>query len=483
MTSSPICPSSEVRGSPAKASILLVEDEELLAEALVCQLEDEGFACDVSPSLKKARQALAVEPYDLVLLDVRLPDGNGLDFLAELKAGSGVDLPIVILTSFAKVEDAVRALKLGAADYLVKPDDPNQTLFVLERALSDSERRRKIGYARERDILAVEGVELLGNSVPMQNLRREVSRIASLDPGSGGVAPTVLILGETGAGKDFTARSIHRAGPLAGRPFVQVDCAALPGNLIEAELFGHEKGAFTQADHARTGLIEAAEDGTLFLDEIGELPLDLQAKLLAVLDRRTVRRIGSSRERAVRARFIAATNRDLSAMVDSGRFRADLFYRLNVLSLSIPPLRERKSDIMPLARKFADEVARRFGLEPIRFDEGSERALVDYSWPGNVRELKHVMERAGLLHPGGLFPVSFLDVGVGTGPSRARESSAERGVSEEEVDYDLERMEKHLIRRALQREGGNVSRAARLLGLSRGSLRSRMARHGLDRSD
>ncbi|MBC8329098.1 MAG: sigma-54-dependent Fis family transcriptional regulator [Planctomycetes bacterium] len=451
-------------------SILLVEDQVPLSRVLRLQLERAGHLCTPAFTLREARALLEANEYQVALLDIRLPDGNGLDFLAEVKQGDHPELAVVVLTSFASVEDAVQAIKLGAADYLTKPEGPGQTLVLVERALHAAQEAGRLHYARQRDHHALDGAQWMGDSEPARQVRAEIARLAEMGS-EDTLLPTVLIQGETGAGKDLAARLIHLSSPRAQRPFVQVDCAALPEGLFEAELFGHEKGAFTQAHQSRCGLIEAAEDGTLFLDEIGEVPLDLQAKLLAVLDRRQVRRIGSTRERRVEARFLAATNRDLAALVARGRFRGDLYYRLKVLNLELPPLRERSEDVIPLAESFAAETSRRYGLQPPVLDQEARAALRSYGWPGNVRELKHMMERATLLHPGS--PLAAATLGLGAGAAR-RTAPDDLG-----ADLDLAQHEKALVEEAMRRAEGNVSQAARLLGLSRGALRNRLDRFGI----
>ncbi len=452
------------------ARILLVEDNDLLAEALSFQLSHEGYPCSIAPSLRSARSKLQDQPFDLVLLDVNLPDGNGFELLREIQQRFEGELPVVLLTSFAKVEDAVRALKEGAADYIVKPDNPQEAIAVLKRVLTESERNRLLNLARKREQQGKPRSKILGDSAPMRRVKDEIRQIASLNLQGNGTRPTVLILGETGSGKGLAARGIHHKSQGShDRPFIHVDCSSLPDTLIESELFGHEKGAFTQADRTRTGLIEAAEDGTIFLDEIGEVSLPMQAKLLSVLDRRMVRRVGSDLERPVRASFVAATNRDLEQMVKQGEFRADLFYRLNVITLNLPPLRDRGDDILLLAQQFATNVAQRYALEPLMFSERAQRALLEYRWPGNVRELKHVVERAVLLSPGQDFPIQLLD---------SADSSAIEG-KDKPADFDLKSHEKALILAALEAESFNISRAAKKLGISRGSLRGKLVKHGI----
>ena len=341
-----------------KLRVLLVEDETLFARAVVKRLRQAGYACEAAETLAAGRAAIRQLAPDIVLLDMRLPDGSGMDLLAELTAHG---TPVIVMTAYGEVSDAVSAMKQGAADYLKKPVDLEELLLAIGKAQQSLQLRHQLDHSRQRDSHAVEGVELIGSSPAMLAAQGQIQRIAKLVSVADVAPPTVLITGETGTGKDVAARLLHQSC-LGDRPFVHVDCASLPADLIESELFGHEKGAFTSAQGARCGLIEAAEDGTLFMDEIGELPLGLQAKLLNVLERRMVRRLGSTKERPVPARFVAATNRDLQQMVLEGRFRADLYYRLNVLSVEMPSLRQRGDDIFLLAEHFAQQTSRRYGL-------------------------------------------------------------------------------------------------------------------------
>jgi transcriptional regulator with GAF, ATPase, and Fis domain len=298
-----------------------------------------------------------------------------------------------------------------------------------------------------------------------------VERISRLSQAEDVIPPTVLVLGETGTGKDVIARLLHEKSSRNSKPFVHVDCASLPKDLIESELFGHEKGAFTNAHVARTGLIEAAEDGVLFLDEIGELPLDLQSKLLAVLERRTLRRVGTTQERPVAAWIVAATNRDIESLSEQGEFRSDLYYRLNVMSLSMPPLRERGNDILLLANHFAGQTARRYGIQFEGFSEDAEQALIEYTWPGNVREMKHLLERAVLLSGRGVLEEEFLSI-----DKKAIPKSEDNDINE---DLTLGEAELQLIKQALERTNRNVSKAARELGITRMALRYRIKKYDL----
>jgi two-component system, NtrC family, response regulator AtoC len=380
---------------------------------------------------------------------------------------------VVVMTAYGELDDAVAALKLKALDYLKKPIDLDELLLTVERTLKQVEVRRSLDYSRQRDGRALESARLLGDSPVMQQLRAQIERVGQVSSRAGEAPPTVLILGETGGGKDLAAKLLHLASARRDRPFVHVDCAGLPKELIEAELFGHEKGAYTGAHTARTGLIVAAEDGTVFLNEIAELPLELQSKLLTVLERRTVRQVGSSRERKVPAWFIAATNRDLEEMVKLERFRADLFYRLKVLTLTMPPLRERGDDVILLARHFVQQTAQRYGLYEPELTSDLIEALRRYAWPGNVRELAHLVERAVLLCDGRQLTRAAMN--LEGGHSEEQSLTVVNGLR----DMTLEAAECQLIKQALERSQGNVSEAARRLGVTRMALRYRMDKHGI----
>ncbi len=456
--------------SATPARILLVEDEALFAKAVSRRLQKAGFDAYAVATLAAAEQSVRTTEPDLLLLDMRLPDGSGLDFLQRLRGQLGSEIPVIALSAYGELEDAVLAMKFGAADYLKKPIDLDELLLNVRKVLHHSRISQQLVYSRAREASGGDEVELIGESSAAQTLRAQIARIAQL--GHEGAAPTVLIVGETGTGKDLAARLLHQRSPRAAQPYVHVDCAALPKELIEAELFGHVKGAFTSAVSERTGLIEAAENGVLFLDEVGELPLELQAKLLAVLERRALRRVGSSQERRINAWFIAATNRDVERMVRDGTLRSDLYFRLNVMTLKLPPLRERAGDALLLAEHCARQIARRYGLADFALDSSARAALLAYPWPGNVRELRHVIERALLLANGGLLSAEALLL-----PGPAVAAVAE--VSQDLFGMTLEQAEKFLIEQALRRTANNVSEAARQLGITRMTMRYRMKQHGL----
>ena len=446
------------------AKVLIVEDEVLFARAVMRKLQTAGYECEHVETLQDARAIARQFAADLVLLDMRLPDGNGLEILPDLIAKNAT---VIVMTAFGEISDAVHAIKQGAVDYLKKPIDLEELLLSVQKVEAGTLQSNSLDYSRQRNAHAVEGVEMLGESLAMENIKGQIKRIAQF-VADDVVPPTVLISGETGTGKDVAARWLHASCPNKDKPFVHIDCASLPAELMESELFGHEKGAFTGAVSSRPGLIEAAEEGTLFLDEIGELPLSLQAKLLNVLERRMVRRLGSTKERPVPARFIAATNRDLHQMSLQGHFRQDLYYRLNVMSISMPPLRERAGDALLLARHFANQTAKRYGLAAPTFSADAIATLSDYAWPGNVRELKHQVSRAMLLCHNSL--ISGADLVVG-GPSN---SEALAQVAGQATLYETE---KAILLKVLTDSRNNVSEAARKLGITRMTMRYRMDKY------
>lgn len=472
-----------------KARVLLVEDEVLFARAVAKRLQKANYECEHAENIADGRALARQFNPDLVLLDMRLPDGNGLDLIEEFVAKGA---SVIVMTAHGELSDAVTAMKLGAADYLKKPIDLEELLIIVEKVENASKLKHHYDYSRQRNSHQTDGVEMLGESPAMQSVKAQIERIAQLTSLNDAIPPTVLINGETGTGKDVAARLLHQSCDHSDRPFVHVDCASLPGELIESELFGHEKGAFTSAQGTRAGLIEAAEDGTLFLDEIGELPLPLQAKLLNVLERRMVRRVGSTKERAVMARFVAATNRDLHQMSLEGRFRSDLYYRLNVLSIIMPPLRERGEDVIALARHFAAQTERRYGLVKTRFTDDALKQLITYSWPGNVRELRHQISRSVLLSKNGYLEAH--DLVLPTQPSLNQVSvnpnvspqvgnplwlDRRKNSGQMPVQVTLDSAEKIMIENALHQSNNNVSEAARKLGITRMAMRYRMEKHGI----
>ncbi|PCI58270.1 MAG: sigma-54-dependent Fis family transcriptional regulator [Methylophilaceae bacterium] len=450
--------------------ILIVEDEALFARAVAKHLKKAGFDCECAENLADARALAKQFLPDLVLLDMRLPDGNGLDLIAELV---DKNIKVIVMTAYGEVADAVQAMKLGADDYLKKPIDLEELLLVIKKNEKAFELQTSLDYAKQRNTHASDSVQLLGDSPAMQSVRMQIDRIAQLGHLIDAIPPTVLISGETGTGKDVAARMLHLTCAKKEKPFVHVDCASLPAELIESELFGHEKGAFTNAVTSRPGLIESAEDGTLFLDEIGEIPFALQAKLLNVLERRVVRRLGSTKERHVPARIIAATNRNLHQMSNTGQFRSDLYFRLNVLSLTMPALRERVGDAVQLAKHFMHLTEKRYGLTTHSLSVSAVEAIQDYAWPGNVRELRHQISRAVLLSSQPTISAEGLAL-----PNYAVEMASQQGDDSNAVPT-LDAAEKGMLISALETSHNNISKAARHLGITRMKMRYRMEKHGI----
>ena len=460
-------------------TLLIVEDEAVLARNLAKAFASRGWTVTQAATAAEGRRVAGETLPNVVLLDLRLPDGSGLDVLTHLLAAAP-DLPVIMMTGHGSVTDAVEAMRRGARDFVQKPLELEEIRLKVERALGATREHREVAYHRERQRLAG---EILGESEAVQRLQTVVERLAKATRGPGGPAPTVLLLGETGTGKGHVARALHAAAGRRDGPFIEVNCTALPENLVEAELFGHEKGAFTDARTARPGLFETADGGTVFLDEIGHISPPLQSKFLKVIEEKTVRRIGATAARTIDVQVIAATSRDLDAAVQLGEFRADLQQRLAVAVIRIPPLRERGRDAVVLARHFLTEAARRYTAGARSLSPAAEAAILAHGWPGNVRELANTMERAVLFTDAE--PLSPDDLGLGpAAPSASgRVSSGPSGevvVDLPEGGLSLEAVERALLLAALARSSGNQSAAARLLGLSRDTLRYRMEKFGLE---
>ncbi|HZR81640.1 MAG TPA: sigma-54 dependent transcriptional regulator [Candidatus Binatia bacterium] len=460
------------------SSVLVVDDEETHARAVARFLGRRGFAAAVATSGAEARSAIASARPDLVLLDLRLGDDDGMALLREWLA-SDADLPVVMMTAYGSVDSAVAAMKSGARDYIQKPVDLEELALVIDRALAEARAQACLERMQQGPAVAPGAEDVLGGSAAMEPVRDFLARMAALDGLRAGDYPTILLLGETGTGKSLVARALHRSSRLARRPFLVLDCTALPRDLIEAELFGFERGAFTDAKAAKPGLIEVATGGMLFLDEIGELGPDAQAKLLRVLEEKTMRRVGGLRDITVDVRIVAATNRDPAREVEAGRLRRDLFYRLNVLSLTLPPLRERGDDAVLLARHFVEVYARKYGRPAKALSPDATSALLLDPWIGNVRELAHAIERAMLLVDGDAISAVHLGRGAAAvGEVPAPDEAPPLGALPPAAS-SLDDVEREMIRQALADENGNVSRAARRLGVSRELLRYRVRKHGL----
>ena len=444
--------------------LLVLEDDPLLLSVLAERLGREGLEVTTAATLAEARKALDAADQDVALLDLRLPDGEGLSLLREY-APKG-DTVWVVMTAHATVSSAVEALKLGAKDYLEKPFTLDRAVATVKQALEMTALRREVAALRDRSSLA--GTTVIGESPAMRRVFELVERLAAVD------ATTVLIEGESGTGKGAIAQALHRLSKRSNGPFVNVTSSALPETLMESELFGHEKGAFTDAHAAKRGLVEMADGGTLFLDEVGELTPGVQAKLLRFIEEKTFRRLGGTRDLVVDVRIVTATNRDLAAEVAAGRFRADLFYRLRVIPITLPPLRERREDIPPLVKHFTAHFNREFGKHVREIAPEAQAMLNAYAWPGNVRELRNVIERAVLLTDGEAIGTRELPPEV-TAPLAQMVAAATLPADGVKLD-DVER---RLLVEALDRAHGNQSHAAALLGLSRHQVRTRMKRHGL----
>jgi len=463
------------------ARILIIDDEEALLRSIELTLTHVGHTCLTAETAREGLAALQQGP-DLILLDLHLPDQNGLEVLKAVRAGDS-DTPVVVITAFASVKGAVAAIQAGAQDYVEKPIDLEKLRLVVERCLETTRLKGRLaGYQRAQEGSA--RVEIVARDPAMRRALELAEQVAGPEVSSPTDLPTVLLLGETGTGKGLFAKYIHVHSPCANKPFVQINCAAVPPSLFESELFGHEKGAFTDAKTDRQGLLEAAHEGTLFLDEIGDMPVELQSKLVVALEKKQFRRVGGTRERSMDARIIAATNRDLGEAVRQGRFRQDLYYRLKVFTVELPPLRERPDELSVLADHFISRFARKYRKPPPGLSAAARESMRRYSWPGNVRELEHVLERAVLLTKAALIEPRELNVDGGEATLAGADSSAAPPRAGSDGQFDLrdprctlDGVEQALIEQALSMSRGNVSGAARLLGVGRGFLRRRIKRH------
>jgi len=449
--------------------ILVVDDERNIRSSLEGILKDEGYRVRSAASGEELLKQVAQLPPDLVILDVWLPGMDGLQALEELKRVQA-DLPVVMISGHSTVESAVRATKLGAYDFIEKPLSLEKTLLAVRNAL-DHQRLSQENRALRQTLEA--RYDIIGESPAIQALREQIQSAA---PSHG----RVLIRGESGTGKELIARAIHRQSLRAAKPFVEVNCAAIPDELIESELFGHERGAFTGATAKRRGKFELADGGTIFLDEVGDMSLKTQAKVLRVLQEQTLERVGGTETLTVDVRVIAASNKDLEEEIQKGTFREDLFYRLSVIPFEVPPLRERREDIPLLAAHFLRQFCQEYGKREKRLSPETLECLVQHPWPGNVRELRNVMERlvimvgSDLIRPEDAAP--SLRVRLGQAPEGAGESPAWDGPLREA----RERFEREFIQRRLREVGGNITRAAERLGIERSNLHRKMKAYGIE---
>jgi DNA-binding NtrC family response regulator len=461
--------------NPMPPRVLVVDDEELVRWSLRQELERAGYLVDEASTAAAALESALRDLPDLVLLDHRLPDRTGVEVLRELKKALP-RLPVVMLTAHASIDGAVEAMKEGAYDYLTKPFEVDDVLRALRRATEAAHLREELAQVRERGQREYGLANVIGPSSAMRDAVRMVQRVASSE------ASTILLLGESGVGKGLIARALHVEGAARERPFQNITCTALPENLLESELFGHERGAFTDAKVLKKGLFELADGGTVFLDEIGDMSLVLQGKLLRFLEEKAFRRVGGTRDIHVVARIIAATNKDLEKEVEAGRFRRDLYYRLRVIPIVIPPLRERQEDIEPLAAHFLAHFNAEFHKAITGFSPEVLEGLRRYSWPGNVRELRNAIERAVLLADSSRLEREDLPFEIWRGGRRAAATSegSGGGYTLPARGLVLADLEKDLLCQALERSHGNRTRAARLLGLNRDRIRYRIQKFGLE---
>ena len=458
--------------------ILIVEDETIIRSALRRLLERNQYEVSEAGSVQEAQERYSIPGFDLIVSDLRLPGAPGTE-LIKLAEGT----PVLIMTSYASLRSAVDSMKMGAVDYIAKPFDHDEMLQTVARILTDHQHNAAAQAQPSRGASAAsaasdrEDIGIIGHCAPMQDLFGKIRKVAPTDS-------NVLIQGESGTGKELVARALHNLSRRAKAPMISVNCAAIPETLIESELFGHEKGAFTGASAGRAGLVEAADGGTLFLDEIGELPLEAQARLLRVLQEGEIRRVGSVHSQKVDVRLIAATHRDLKTLAKTGQFREDLYYRLHVIALRLPPLRERGHDVLEIASAFLDRQCERMGTEPMHFSREAEQAIRRYSWPGNVRELENAIERAAILSEGPEISAELLGLDIelddidddfepNCGPLAASASN------EPTEDLSLEDYFQHFVLE--HQDHMTETELARKLGISRKCLWERRQRLGIPR--
>jgi two-component system NtrC family response regulator len=450
-------------------TILLIDDDDVLRRILTHHLEEAGYRV-----LSEARGGPALEIFtttevDLVITDIQMPEMDGFELLKRIRAISP-ETPVIVITAFGSIDSAVHAMKLGAEDYITKPFNKEELLLNASKALERSRLIRENRYLRRfiDEHFALENI--VGTSKRMQDLYGIVEKVARTDA-------TVLLLGESGTGKELLAKAIHQNSPRRDQLFMAINCAAIPEGLMESEFFGHRKGSFTGAYADAKGKLEVADGGTVFLDEIGELPLPMQAKLLRVLQEGEIMRVGETSSRLVDLRVIAATTRDLDKMVKDGTFREELYFRLNVVPIKLPPLRERREDIPLLADYFLKDAAHRFGQSEMRFDKEIFSYFQNYPWPGNVRELKNTVERMVVLANADLLMVEDLPEEI----RRLRKAVANALIELPETGVDLEAIEQEIVREALERHDWNQTAAAKYLNITRSMLISRMQRYGLEK--
>jgi two-component system, NtrC family, response regulator AtoC len=453
-----------------KSRVLVIDDEQMIRWSVEQTLSAVGHdvigAATAAEGLAAFRRTLP----QVVFLDVRLPDGDGLSVLGKIKEESTHETAVIVMTAYGEVRTAVEAMRLGALDYLKKPFDFDELEVLVNRALETTDLKREVGELREEKKRTYSSDNIVGHSEKMQTVLSLLDKIAASN------AATVLIQGENGTGKDLFAHAIHYRSRRATGPFVDIGCTAMPETLLESEVFGYEKGAFTDARATKRGLLELANGGTLFLDEIGDMPLSSQAKLLRVLDNKRFKRLGGTEDHQVDVRIVAATNKDLEVAVRERRFREDLYYRLKVIPVVLPPLRQRRDDIPALLQHYMEKYGTEFHKDFRQVSEAALRLLLDYPWPGNVRELRNLVERIMILESGDTILPEHLPPEMCAG---TRSSTSQPSYALPPSGICLEEVEKEFVRQALDLAQGNQTRAAQLLSISRDALRYRMQKFGL----
>lgn len=474
--------------------VLVVDDEDILAWSIETELKSNGAEVTTAGSIQDALSKMTTFSPDAVITDLRLPDGNGMELLKKWRKDFP-ELPIIIITAHGAMDSAITAVREGAFDYLQKPFDLKDLVASTKRALEMSKLRQKVsrlaGHEKTREEL-----KIVGKSAEIEKMRARLKKIASSK------ANTALILGPSGAGKELAARALHEWSPRKNEPFVEINCASIPETLLESELFGYERGAFTDARERKLGLFEMARNGTIFLDEIGEMPLKLQSKLLRALEYRRFKRLGGTKDIEFTGRIVAATNRNLATEVAEQRFRGDLYYRLNVLPIEIPTLAERKADIPDLTEFFVEQLSKELEMQVPTISSDAIQTLIEHNWPGNIRELKNVLQRALVFHSPSILKSEHIDIdripaiatpvntplaAVGT-PNMMHSSPTLTHTQQHnghstpvlpETGIDLDQLEKSFLEQALERTKNNQTKAAALLGISRHTLRYRLEKHGI----